>query len=151
MRGMKTQTRTTAAAVVLLMRLTRSVYRHVDEGELGMGLKEFVMLNAVGESGGTTQRELVDVMHGDANLVVLLLNALEARGYALRERDPQDRRRHIVRITPAGRKALVRGERALESVTDEALGPLDDEERSTLRLLLAKALGDSAFAATATE
>jgi DNA-binding MarR family transcriptional regulator len=151
MRGMKTQTRTTAGAVVLLMRLTRSIYRHVDEDELGMGLKEFVMLNAVGESGGTTQRELVDVMHGDANLVVLLLNALETRGYALRERDPQDRRRHIVRITPAGRKALVRGERALESVTDQALGPLDDEERSTLRFLLAKALGDRSFAATAGE
>jgi DNA-binding MarR family transcriptional regulator len=148
---MKTQTRTTAGAVVLLTRLARSVYRHVDEDELGMGLKEFVMLNAVGESGGTTQRELVEVMHGDANLVVLLLNGLESRGYALRERDPQDRRRHIVRITPAGRKALVRGERALESVTDEALGPLDDEERSTLRFLLAKALGDSAFAASATE
>jgi DNA-binding MarR family transcriptional regulator len=151
MQAMKTQTRTTANAVVLLTRLARSVYRHADEDELGMGLKEFVMLNAVGESEGTTQRELADVMHGDANLVVQLLNSLEARGYALRERDPHDRRRHIVRITPAGRKALVRGERALESVTDETFGPLDDEERSTLRFLLAKALGDSAFAATANE
>jgi DNA-binding MarR family transcriptional regulator len=148
---MKTQTRTTAAAVVLLTRLARSVYRHVDEDALGMGLKEFVMLSAVRESGGTTQRELVDVMHGDANLVVQLLNSLEGRGYALRERDPQDRRRHIVRITSAGRKALVRGERALESVTDETLGWLDDEERSTLRLLLAKALGPRAFAASASE
>jgi DNA-binding MarR family transcriptional regulator len=145
----QTQTRTTAGAVVLLTRLARSVYRHVDEQQLGMRLKEFVMLNYLGESDGTTQRQLGEVMGIDANTVVLLLNGLEERGFAVRERDPEDRRRHLVRITPAGRKALVRGERALESVTDEALGGLDADERGALRTLLAKALGDDALAATA--
>jgi hypothetical protein len=51
---------------------------------------------------------------------------------------------HIPLITPAGRKALVRAERALESVTDEALGALSADERSALL-----ALGDGALAATA--
>jgi DNA-binding MarR family transcriptional regulator len=144
------QNRTTAGAVVLLTRLSRSVYRLVDEGALGMRLKEFVMLSYLGgEPGGTTQGELDDVMGIDANSVVLLLNGLEARGFAVRERDPEDRRRHIVRITPAGRKALVRAERALEGVTGEALRGLDPGERDTLRALLAKALGDGALAATA--
>jgi DNA-binding MarR family transcriptional regulator len=143
-----TSTRTTAGAVVLLTRLARSVYRHVDEEKLGMKLKEFAMLSYLSESG-TTQRELSDVMGMDANMVVLLLNGLEERGFAVRERDREDRRRHIVRYTPAGRKALVRAERALEGVTDEALGALDAEERSVLRALLAKALGDGALAATA--
>jgi DNA-binding MarR family transcriptional regulator len=141
-----TQTRTTAGAVVLLTRLARSVYRHVDEEKLGMKLKQYVMLSVVGESGGTTQRQLGDVMGIDANMVVLLLNALEERGFAVRERDREDRRRHIVRITPAGRKALVKAERALESVTDQALGGLDPDERGALRGLLAKALGDGALA-----
>jgi DNA-binding MarR family transcriptional regulator len=140
-------TRTTAGAAVLLTRLSRSVYRLVDEEQLGMRLKEFVMLNYVGESEATTQRELSDVMGLDANSVVLLLNGLESRGYAMRERDPKDRRRHTVRITPAGRKAWVRAERALESVTDDALSALDPDERGELRTLLAKALGDGAFAA----
>jgi DNA-binding MarR family transcriptional regulator len=143
-----TPTHTTAGAVVLLTRLARSAYRHVDEQKLGMRLKEFVMLSYLGESG-TTQRELGDIMGIDANMVVLLLNGLEERGFAVRERDREDRRRHIVRSTPAGRKALVRAERALESVTDEALGALDTEERAVLRALLAKALGDGALAATA--
>jgi DNA-binding MarR family transcriptional regulator len=145
----KTQSRTTAGAVVLLTRLARSVYRLVDEQALGMRLKEFVMLNYLGESEGVTQRELADVMCIDANMVVLLLNGLDERGFAVRERDPEDRRRHVVSITPAGRKALVRAERALEAVRDEALGDLDEDERTTLRSLLAKALGDGALAATA--
>jgi DNA-binding MarR family transcriptional regulator len=142
-----TQRRTTAGAVVLLTRLARSVYRLVDEEQLGMRLKEFVMLNFLGESEGTTQSALGDVMCIDANMVVLLLNGLETRGFAVRERDPEDRRRHIVRITPAGRKALVHAEHVLESVRDDALGPLDSDEHDQLRTLLAKALGDGALAA----
>jgi hypothetical protein len=35
----------------------------------------------------------------DANNLVLLLNILERRGHAVRERDPNDRRRHVVNIT----------------------------------------------------
>jgi DNA-binding MarR family transcriptional regulator len=143
-----TQTRKTAGAVVLLTRLSRVAYRHVDEEKLGMKLKGFALLNYVGETGGSTQRELSDVMGLDANSIVLLLNDLEQRGFATRERDPEDRRRHIVRVTPAGRKAIVRAEAALESVTDQALGGLDDSERHELQALLAKALGDGALAAT---
>jgi DNA-binding MarR family transcriptional regulator len=146
---MKIQAGTTAGAVVLLTRLSRSVYRLVDEDQLGMKLKEFVMLNYLGDADGTTQGQLGEAMGIDANTVVLLLNGLEQRGFVVRERDPQDRRRHIVRITPAGRKALVRAERALESLTDEALGNLDADERTALRALLAKALGDGALAASA--
>jgi DNA-binding MarR family transcriptional regulator len=145
----QSEPRTTAGAVVLLTRLARTVYQQVDEEQLGMRLKEFVMLNYLGQFDAATQRKLGDVMCIDANMVVLLLNGLEERGFAVRVRDPEDRRRHIVRITPAGRKALVRAERALESVTDETLAGLDGDERDTLRGLLAKALGDGALAATA--
>jgi DNA-binding MarR family transcriptional regulator len=150
---MSTQTleRTTAGEIVLLTRLARSVYRHVDEDQLGMKYKQYVALSLIGESGGTTQRQLSQVMGIDANMVVLMLNALEERGFAVRERDREDRRRHIVRITPSGRKAVVRAERALESITDQLLAGLDAGERATLRTLLAKALGDGQFAASASD
>jgi DNA-binding MarR family transcriptional regulator len=145
---MTMQTRTTAPAAVLITRLARSIYRYVDEGQLGMTLKQFAMLNYLRDFDGTTQSALTDAMGLDANTVVLLLNALEDRGFAVRERDPNDRRRHIVRITSAGTKALVRGDRAVEAVTGDALGPLDAEERAALGALLAKALGDGALAVT---
>jgi DNA-binding MarR family transcriptional regulator len=145
---MTMQTRTTAPAAVLITRVARSIYRYVDEGELGMTLKQFAMLNYLRDFDGTTQSALTDAMGLDANTVVLLLNALEDRGFAVRERDPNDRRRHIVRITPAGTKALVRGDRAVAAVTEDALGPLDEEERAALGRLLAKALGDGALAVT---
>jgi DNA-binding MarR family transcriptional regulator len=143
--------RTTAGTTVLLTRLARAVHRHIDEAELGMKYKQYVMLSVLGESEGMTQSQLSGVMGIDANMVVLMLNALEERGFAVRERDPEDRRRHIVRITPAGRKAVVRAERALENITDQLLGGLQAGERATLRTLLAKALGDGQFASSVTD
>ena len=71
-------------------------------------------------------------------------------------RDPHDRRRHLVRITPEGLKGLQAAERAQAAIEDEVLNALDEAERNTLRELLARALrgvepadGDACDTATA--
>src|SRR3954454_18313224 len=140
------ETATTAGALVLLTRMSRLIHREVHPDELGMSMKEFSTLNFVRDGDGVTQRELGTLMCVDANMVVQLLNSLESRGFAVRQRDEQDRRRHVVRITPKGTRALVRAERVLEESRDAVLAPLGDEERGQLRALLAKALGDGAAA-----
>ena len=145
---MTMDTRTTAPAAVLITRLSRVIYRYVDENELGMTMKQYGMLNYLRDADGITQGKLGEVIGLDANTVVLLLNGLEEKGYAVRERDPDDRRRHLVRITPAGVKALVRGDRAVEAVTDDVFASLDPDERAQLGSLLAKTMGEGALAVT---
>jgi MarR family transcriptional regulator, temperature-dependent positive regulator of motility len=76
----------------------------------------------------------------DANNVVLLLNELEDLGFVTRRRDPSDRRRHLVDLTPAGRKALASAEHAQETIEDDVLQALDASERAILWQLLARAL-----------
>jgi DNA-binding MarR family transcriptional regulator len=141
------QTATRAGALVLLTRMSRLIHREVDPDELGMSMKEFSTLNFVRDADGVTQQELGTLMCVDANMVVNLLNSLERRGFAVRERDPEDRRRHVVRITPAGTRALVKAETVLERSADSVLGQLGQDERRELQALLAKALGDGASAA----
>jgi DNA-binding MarR family transcriptional regulator len=136
-----TSTRTPAGAIVLLTRLARSAYRHVDEDMLGMRLKEFTALSALRDTDGRGQKELGEALLLDANNLVLLLNVLEARGHVVRERDPQDRRRHVVDITAQGRAALAAAEDAMERADADVLGRLSQKERAELRGLLAKALG----------
>ena len=126
--------------MVLVTRLARAVYRHANEAQMGMRLKEYASLSYLRHSGGIPQHSLAEALHMDANNCVLVLNELESAGYAERRRDPNDRRRHIVEMTPAGEQALEQAERALETVEDEVLGPLDKEERATLRDLLNRAL-----------
>jgi hypothetical protein len=71
---------------------------------------------------------------------VTLLNDVEAAGWAERRRDTEDRRRHVVDITEAGREALFRAERALDGLEEDVLGDLSPDERETLRDLLSRAL-----------
>src|SRR3954462_8252078 len=140
------ETATTAGALVLLTRMSRLIHHEVDPDALGMSMKEFSTLNFVRDGAGVTQRELATLMCVDANMVVQLLNSLERRRFAVRERDEHDRRRHVVRITPAGTRALVRAERVLEESSDAVLAPLDEDERGQLRALLPRAGGAGAGA-----
>ncbi|MBV9007321.1 MAG: winged helix-turn-helix transcriptional regulator [Solirubrobacterales bacterium] len=133
---------TTPGTITLLTRLSKLVYRKIPESQLGMRLKHFMVLGFLAERDGIPQAELGDICGVDANNLVLLLNELEAAGFAERRRDPEDRRRHIVEITETGRTAFRRSELAGEEVEDEVLATLGPDERDTLRRLLAKALGD---------
>jgi DNA-binding MarR family transcriptional regulator len=132
----------TPGSLVLVIRLARSVYRRATEDVLGMRLKQYLALNHLAHVPGVGQRQLGEALHLDPNNTVLMLNDLEAAGWAERRRDAEDRRRHVVELTPAGRKALVRAEQALDGLEDEVLDNLGPEERSTLRELLARALAD---------
>lgn len=129
-------------SLVLLTRLSRLVYRRATEDVLGMRLKQFVALNYLHHMPGVGQRQLGDLLMLDANNCVLLLNDIEAAGWAERRRDPDDRRRHIVEITDSGREALFRAEIALDGLEDEVLGALSSDERDTLRELLGRAMAD---------
>jgi DNA-binding MarR family transcriptional regulator len=125
---------------VLLSRLAKQVYRRTEEERLGMGLRHLVSLSYVYDHDNCPQQDLGDAFCMDANNVVLLLNELEQLGYATRVRDPHDRRRHLVQITPSGRKAMKVAERAQCCTEDEVLAGLDVEERRTLHELLTRAL-----------
>jgi DNA-binding MarR family transcriptional regulator len=130
-------------SLVLLTRLSRLVYRRATEEVLGMRLKQFVALNYLHHYPGVGQRQLGDMLMLDANNCVLLLNDIEAAGWAERRRDADDRRRHVVDITATGREALFRAERALDGLEEEVLADLSPDERETLSDLLARALAAS--------
>jgi DNA-binding MarR family transcriptional regulator len=126
--------------MALLTRLAKQVYRRSSEQLLGMHPRLFVALSYLRDNEGSPQQELAEALCMDANNVVLLLNELEQHRYVTRRRDPADRRRHIVELTPAGRQALRRAEKAQEAIEDEVLRALDAEERELLWRLLSRAL-----------
>jgi DNA-binding MarR family transcriptional regulator len=129
----------TPGPIVLITRLSRVVFRAADEQALGMKYKAYAGLTLLRDAA-QTQKDMCAAMHLDPNNCVLLLNDMEAAGHVRRVRDPEDRRRHIVELTPAGKKALAHAERAMEDLEEEVLGPLSAGERAQLRGLLDRAL-----------
>jgi DNA-binding MarR family transcriptional regulator len=130
-------------AMVLLTRLAKVGHRRSNEDQIGISLRWYVALSFLDDHDGASQQALGEALCMDANNLVLLLNELEAADLAERRRDPLDRRRHLVHITAAGRRALDRAERAQEAVEDQILAALTSDERATLRELLARALDDA--------
>ena len=135
-----TKTPQTGGTMGLLSQLNRVVYRRATEDALGIKLKQLIALEILARNEGCLQQELGATLMVDANNCVLLLNDLDERGYVERQRDPRDRRRHIVVITPAGLKALAKAEEELEALEGEVLVNLDQADRDQLRDLLARAM-----------
>jgi DNA-binding MarR family transcriptional regulator len=124
----------------LLPRLSKQVMRRSDPERLGLDLRLLMALSYLADHDDSPQQELVDALCMDAKNVVLLLNELEDRGMLIRRRDSEDRRRHRVHITDAGREALLHAGHAMQEVEDQVLQALDADERATLWRLLARAL-----------
>jgi DNA-binding MarR family transcriptional regulator len=132
--------RTEQSLVSLVTQLNKAIHRRSSEELLGMRVKPYIALGFIRDHPGVSQQELEVAMFMDANAVVLLLNELESVRYLVRRRDPQDRRRHIVEMTTAGRHALERADKARETLDEEVLAVLSPEERATLRKLMNRVL-----------
>jgi DNA-binding MarR family transcriptional regulator len=130
---------TSPGTVVMLMRLATAIKKRSTEELLGMKLRQLMLLSYLRAGAPALQQHLCEALWLDPNNCVLLLNELEDLGYIERRRDTADRRRHMVDLTDEGRAALERAERAQESLGEEMFAELSDEERATLRSLLARA------------
>jgi DNA-binding MarR family transcriptional regulator len=123
---------------LLLALLGQEAMRHLRDAHTAHNLKprQFQILGLLHDHGGLAQRELVQTMGVDPSILVTLLNPLEADGLVARERDPDDRRRHLVTLTPAGERHLADASAAQKQAEDELFASLDDPQREQLRALL---------------
>jgi DNA-binding MarR family transcriptional regulator len=109
---------------------------------LGLRPRHLLALTVLRERGGSTQQALSTTLQIDRTNLVGLLNELEADKLIERRRSSEDRRRHIVELTPAGIDLLANAEFRLAAVENEVLSALDDDQRETLYRLLYEATSD---------
>ncbi|MBY8875808.1 MarR family winged helix-turn-helix transcriptional regulator [Micromonospora sp. PLK6-60] len=94
------------------------------------------LLAALHEGGPASQADLGRRCGIDRSDVVAALNELATRDLIRRDPDPDDRRRNVITLTPAGRRELHRMEQALDHVQTTLLAPLSGPERAELTRLL---------------
>ena len=127
-----------ASALFLLKRLgTTAKERSYDAYEkAGLHPSHHAILAVLDEGSRETQGAIADALGYDKGQLVGLLDELEEAALVERRRDPNDRRRQTVRITPAGRKTLERLRRLSQRLEDEFLAALGEDERRELHALL---------------
>ena len=79
-----------------------------------------------------SQRELADLMHIEPPTLVRHLDRLEADGFVERRPDPDDRRRLLVFVTPAGRRRLTELHKVADRTDTDLRSLLDEHEIEVL-------------------
>ncbi|MBC3185719.1 MarR family transcriptional regulator [Corynebacterium sp. zg-331] len=104
-------------------------------GEVQATLREYWVLTCLDSGNATSQSYLSTLLMIDASDMVRLVDSLEKRGWAARERDPKDRRRQIVAITKKGRKARASMAELVVQGEDAALDESTSKQLKHLRKL----------------
>ena len=99
---------------------------------------QFAILNALIEDPGEDHVTLAGQVAFDAATFGSVIGRLEAKGWVRREPDELDRRRKLLWVTPAGKRAAQAMKRAVAKAQVRILDPLNAAERRQLVALLGK-------------
>jgi DNA-binding MarR family transcriptional regulator len=102
----------------------------------GVRRQHFSVLASLAEQGAASQAALGRRLWIDRSDLHALLAELERDGLVGRARDPEDRRRNVVTLTPAGKALLRRLDKRIEAAQAALLEPLSAAERRELIGLL---------------
>jgi DNA-binding MarR family transcriptional regulator len=102
----------------------------------GLTPTQWAALAKLRECEVCSQNHLGRLTAMDAATIKGVIDRLAARGFTTIRHDPRDARRLLVALTPAGSKLYDRAAPIAARITDETLGPLNGDERSTLVALL---------------
>ena len=123
---------------LLMIKLGRiTMHRFTEALEpFGIRPRHVAALIELRDRGELTQQSLCGQLHLDPTNLVAILNELEQRGYAVRRRDPEDRRRHLVEVSKKGIALIEKVSEVMDGVEDDLLDGLDSAEREQLEGLL---------------
>lgn len=123
-------------------RLARLLRVHINqllqqEG-LALGMEQWLILVRLYETPWVAQHELADQALNDHPNITRLIDQLAKRDWVQRAADAEDRRRHLVALTPAGRALVESFQPQVMAERKRLFGDFATEEVDQLLTMLAK-------------
>ncbi|MFI9154584.1 MarR family winged helix-turn-helix transcriptional regulator [Streptomyces sp. NPDC053367] len=109
----------------------------------GVDAHEVAVLGALSGDEALSQAEAAGRVGVDRSTMSALIDGLEDHGLVERRRSALDRRKNIVRLTPAGRECLVSADAARCAAERRFLAPLDEDTAAALLRALRLLTGES--------
>ena len=123
-----------------LTRVSRTVSRAFDDALVAAGGSLPVWLVMISLKSGqlASQRQLAEAVGVQGATLTHHLNAMESAGLVTRRRDPENRRLHLVELTPEGDVLFLRLRDAATTFDQQLRTGLSQDEASQLEALLTR-------------
>jgi MarR family transcriptional regulator for hemolysin len=127
-----------------LARAAKAVSRAFDDAlaQAGGSLPVWLVLISVKSRQAASQRELAAAAGIQGATLTHHLNAMESAGLVTRRRDPENRRTHLVELTPAGDALFLRLRDAAMTFDEQLRSGLSGRDIDQLEQLLTRLRGN---------
>ncbi len=119
---------------IVLARCHRAVSTRVERSvaELGLGLSDFMVLEALLHKGPLTISEIQGKVLLASGSMTAAVDRLEKKDLVVRKTTKEDRRARILELTPEGRRVIKAAFKEHTRDLEAAMSVLDDSERKRL-------------------
>ena len=100
--------------------------------------EQFILIDLLWNQGSMSQQQLADQMQKDKNSVTKLVDALERKGFVVREQNRQDRRSNTLVLTEKAEGLKHGAKQKGISILDEMLVGISEEELRSFLMILHK-------------
>ena len=106
--------------------------------EVPLTPEQFILIDLLWNQGSMSQQQLTDQMQKDKNSVTKLVDALERKGFVVREQNRQDRRSNTLVLTEKAEGLKHGAKQKGISILDEMLVGISEEELRSFLMILHK-------------
>jgi DNA-binding MarR family transcriptional regulator len=126
--------------VGFLLRVAMQRHSNIFTSEIIANLTapQFSALVKLMQEGPLSQNHLGRLIYLDVATIKGVVGRLRTRGLVTSKDDPNDARRHMITLTPAGRRVVEAAVPQAARITEKTLEPLSDKEQATFLNLLKK-------------
>lgn len=98
------------------------------QSNLKLTPEQFLLVDLLWNQGAMSQQQLADTMQKDKNSITKLVDALEKKGFVVRQRDEKDRRSNIIVLTDKAQTLKEEAKKAGITMLDKMLDGIDEQE-----------------------
>ena len=119
-------------------RLKQFIAAKLRQMEVPLTPEQFILIDLLWNQGSMSQQQLADQMQKDKNSVTKLVDALERKGFVVREQNRQDRRSNTLVLTEKAEGLKSGAKQKGISILDEMLIGISEEELRSFLVTLGK-------------
>jgi DNA-binding MarR family transcriptional regulator len=109
-------------------RLKQFIASKLRQMDVPLTPEQFMLIDLLWNQGEMTQQQLADQMQKDKNSVTKLVDAIERKGFAVRQQNPHDRRANTLVLTEKANQLKPGAKRKGISILDEILDGISEDE-----------------------